>query len=79
MFSSDLGLATTGYAEPAPGHGVAEPSAWWALAHRASSGQEFITVKSGRIECPGTTRIEAQTRVADGVLQHLREYLAQGR
>ena len=79
LFNSDLGIATTGYAEPAPDHGVSEPLAWWALAHRAPGGREFLAVKSGRIECPGTTRIEAQNRVADGVLQHLREYLAQAR
>ena len=34
LFGSDLGMATTGYAEPAPEQGVIEPFAWWALAHR---------------------------------------------
>lgn len=79
LFDSDLGLATTGYAEPAPGHGVSESFAWWALAHRAPGGREFLAVKSGCIECPGTTRIETQIKVADAVLQQLLEYLAQAR
>jgi nicotinamide-nucleotide amidase len=38
LFDSDLGVATTGYAEPSPEAGVPEPFAWWALAHRRSRG-----------------------------------------
>ena len=34
LFDSDLGVATTGYAEPSEVDGVAEPFAWWALARR---------------------------------------------
>src|SRR5688572_5086437 len=34
LFGSDLGIATTGYAEPSPADGVSDPFAWWAVAHR---------------------------------------------
>src|SRR3954469_9314645 len=33
FFGSDLGLATTGYAEPSTKPKIDEPFAWWALAH----------------------------------------------
>ena len=73
LFGSDLGVATTGYAEPSKADGVAEPFAWWALAHRRK--KEFIAVRGGRVECPGAKRIDAQTIVADAVLAELLAYL----
>ena len=72
-FRSDLGVATTGYAEPSPGEGVTEPFAWWALAHRRKG--RFIAVRSGRVECPGAKRVDVQTMVADAVLAELIAYL----
>ena len=36
LFGSDLGVATTGYAEPSAEWKVAEPFAWWGLARRAA-------------------------------------------
>jgi len=42
LFGADLAVATTGYAEPSPEHGVSEPFAWWALARwngRAGDGK----------------------------------------
>lgn len=73
LFDSDLGVATTGYAEPAPDAGVNEPFAWWALAHRRRG--RFIAVRTGRVECPNATRIDAQNFVADAVLSELIAYL----
>ncbi|MEI6463397.1 MAG: nicotinamide-nucleotide amidohydrolase family protein [Verrucomicrobiota bacterium] len=73
LFDSDLGVATTGYAEPAPDDGVADPFAWWAVAHRRRGG--FVKVWSGRAECPGATRTDAQAFVADAVLVELVAYL----
>lgn len=80
LFDSDLGVATTGYAEPSREDGVEHPLAWWALAHRKQSRGEgrpptFIAVRSGRVECPGARRIDAQTIVADAVLGELLAYL----
>ena len=79
LFWSDLGVATTGYAEPSPAEGVAEPFAWWAFAHRTSAkrgpGGKFLTVRSGRVECPRATRTDAQAWVAEAVLAELVAYL----
>ncbi|MEO5960318.1 MAG: CinA family protein [Opitutaceae bacterium] len=72
LFGSDLGVATTGYAEPSNDAGIAEPFAWWAIAHR--QGKRF-TLRSGRIECIDAKRVEAQTIVAQAALAELVEYL----
>ncbi len=72
LFSSDLGVATTGYAEPALAEGVTEPFAWWAIAHRRKGRME---IRSGRIECVESTRVEAQEIVAQAVMAELVEYL----
>jgi nicotinamide-nucleotide amidase len=76
LFGSDLAVATTGYAEPAPGEGVEEPFAYWAIAHRARSGH---VRRSGRVECPGAARLEAQGIVAEAVLAELVAYLREAR
>jgi nicotinamide-nucleotide amidase len=73
LFGADLGVATTGYAEPSPASAVAVPFAWWALAHH--SGRKTIAVRHGRVECPGATRVEAQTIVATAALTELVAYL----
>ena len=73
LFGSDLGVATTGYAEPAPRAGVVEPFAWWALAHRRRG--RFIAVRTGRVECPGATRVDAQQFVAEAMMAELTTYL----
>jgi nicotinamide-nucleotide amidase len=73
LFGSDLGVATTGYAEPAPADGVTDPFAWWAVAHRRRG--RYVKIWSGRVECPGATRVDAQAFVADAVLTELLAYL----
>ncbi len=73
LFGSDLGVATTGYAEPSPSDGVAEPYAWWAIARRGARGK--FSLRSGRVECPEATRTDAQAFVADVALAELVEYL----
>ncbi len=75
FFKSDLVLSTTGYAEPCPAQGVTEPFAFWALA-QVRSGTKAAIVQSGRIECAGANRVQAQQHVADGVLNALTQYLA---
>jgi nicotinamide-nucleotide amidase len=77
LFGSDLGVATTGYAEPSPDDGIASPFAFWALAHRRRKG--FIALRGGRVECPGAKRVEAQQIVAEAVLAELVAYLREWR
>jgi nicotinamide-nucleotide amidase len=73
FFKSDIGVATTGYAEPCPALGVKEPFAYWALVQVRSDGA--AVVQSGRVDCAGAGRVEAQQRVADVVLGELVAYL----
>ncbi|MDP3070628.1 MAG: CinA family protein [Opitutaceae bacterium] len=89
LFGSDLSVATTGYAEPNATLKIAEPFAWWAIAHRrrpfgrlgstrltaGRAGGKFVVVRSGRVECPGATRTDAQAFVADAVMAELIAYL----
>ncbi|MFI5358303.1 MAG: CinA family protein [Opitutales bacterium] len=71
MFGSELGLATTGYAEPAAG--VPQPFAWWALVHELGAGRR--AVRSGRVDCPGAARTQVQEKVAEVVIAELVDYL----
>lgn len=73
LFGSDLGVATTGYAEPSRVSGVETPFAWWALAWRRRG--KFSRTLGGRVECPGATRGEAQRIVAEAVVAELVEFL----
>ena len=61
LFRTDLGVATTGYAEPAPKLGARAPYAWIAVARR--KGRTF-EVRTGRVECPGRSRTAVQEAVA---------------
>jgi nicotinamide-nucleotide amidase len=78
LFGSDLGVATTGYAEPSPAAGVTAPFAWWAVAHRGARGR-WVAIRSGRVECPGERRTDVQAIVADAVLAELVAYLREWR
>lgn len=69
LFGSDIGAATTGYAEPSPAQKVEAPFAWWAVAGRRPGGG--FEVASGRVDCPGLTRVEAQERVAAAAFEAL--------
>lgn len=72
LFEADIGLATTGYAEPADG--VLVPFAWWAVAVHSSEERGF-GVSHGRVECPGAKRVEAQAMVAEAALAELVEHV----
>jgi nicotinamide-nucleotide amidase len=62
LFGSDIGAATTGYAEASAQWKIEAPYAWWALARRTAAGDYAFT--SGRVDCPGLSRTEVQERVA---------------
>jgi nicotinamide-nucleotide amidase len=74
LFGSDIGIGTTGYAEPSPEHRVRSPYAWWSVARRVSRTRfEF---RSGRVNLTGN-RGRAQEQAArtalDALLAWLRE------
>jgi nicotinamide-nucleotide amidase len=69
LFGSDVGIGTTGYAEPNAKLEILQPFAWWAVAHRGPRGK--LTVRHGRIECVGASRTDAQRIVADAALAEL--------
>lgn len=77
FFGTDLGLATTGYAEPAPKWKVVDPFAWWAIAHRAKDGG--FTMRRGCVDFPGLPRTEVQSRVTESALSALVAYLREKR
>jgi len=72
-FGSDLALATTGYAEPAPERGVTAPVAFWALAHRRPDNT--LVLRHGRVERPGAARTAMQAAAAAAALAALVDYL----
>lgn len=82
LFGADVGVATTGYAEPSQADGVTVPFAWWAVArHEAGAGAtrgDFV-LRHGRVECPEAKRIEVQAIVAEAVLAELIAWLGEKR
>ncbi|MBE2213671.1 MAG: CinA family protein [Opitutaceae bacterium] len=72
LFGSDLAVATTGYAEPAPARGITHPLAYWAIAHAG------VVVREGRVERPGLARVAMQDAVAAEVLAALVEVVSLG-
>jgi nicotinamide-nucleotide amidase len=75
LFGSDLGLATTGWAEPSAAAGVAEPLAWWAVAHWDRASPRSRRTWSGRVVFPGQDRGAVQHAVTDAVIADLERYL----
>jgi nicotinamide-nucleotide amidase len=80
FFGSDIAVATTGYAEPAPERGVMHPLAFWALAQRRADNTYVLL--QGRVERPNAARVEMQEAVADAalaaLLSHLRKFRLTG-
>lgn len=68
-FDADLGVATTGYAEPNAEWQVVEPFACWAIVRRR--GPRDWWVQTGRLVCADMNRTEVQACVADAVLGEL--------
>jgi nicotinamide-nucleotide amidase len=79
LFGAELGVATTGYAEPSLADGVAVPMAWWAVAWRVPGKKKEFCLRRGRVECPGAKRVEVQVIVAETVLAELVAWLREER
>lgn len=69
LFGADLAVATTGYAEPSAEWNAPQPFAWWAVAWRGAGAS--CAARSGRVDCPGASRADAQERVAEAALRAL--------
>lgn len=69
LFNADLGVATTGYAEPSPSDGAITPFGWWAVVLRKTAKQ--FELRRGRVECPGASRLGAQMIVAEAAYAEL--------
>jgi nicotinamide-nucleotide amidase len=69
MFGVEMGVATTGYAEPDAGRGVAEPFAWVAVVRGG-------VVVTRRVEGAGLGREAMQARAAAAALRLLAEVAA---
>ena len=77
LFGCSVSIATTGYAEPSPEWGASEPFGWWALAYVPPLQETRI--RSGRTDCPGASRIQAQELVTDAAVEALMRTLAEWR
>lgn len=70
LFQTDIGIATTGYAEPSAEHGVASSLAYWAIFFKDTD--RWL---SGKFEGSGLSRVQVQKGVTSTVLKALREGL----
>jgi nicotinamide-nucleotide amidase len=73
MFECEMGVATTGYAEPDAAKGVTTPFAWWAVC-----GPDGVE-RSGRVEGTGLGRTQMQAKVAGAALRGLLAVLREKR
>jgi nicotinamide-nucleotide amidase len=69
LFGSDVGCATTGYAEPSEANKINTPFAFWAVALRKTDGS-FVTTH-GRVDLQGKDRAGAQLACAEAAEQAL--------
>jgi len=65
MFGADVGVATTGYAEPDLGRGTLEPMAFYAIL------VEGHLLQSGELQAPGMDRNPAREFIANFVMDKL--------
>lgn len=73
LMKCNLGVATTGYAEPAPLNSVPVPKAHWAVCHLREKGNPVFV--DGYAEFPGMDRVGVQDRAAEAALATLASYL----
>ena len=74
-FGCDIGIGTTGYAEPYPDENVPAPYAYFAIWRRAADAAGGEVVSHRRVEGDGLGRVEMQHRLAEEALAALLSYL----
>jgi len=72
LFGAEIGVATTGYAEPDAARGVVVPFAWVAVTRGAE-------VRTARVEGAGLGREAMQARAAGAALRLVAVVLGEGR
>lgn len=72
LFHCDIGIGTTGYAEPSPENEVFEPMAYFALCRRHGANIEHISGE--RISGHGLNRVQMQKYVAEMAVHALLAY-----
>lgn len=73
LFQSDIGIGTTGYAEPSPENRVYQPLAYFAICRQ--SGDQIENIAGKQILGSGLSRIAMQKYVTEAVLQELLAYV----
>jgi nicotinamide-nucleotide amidase len=73
LFESDIGIGTTGYAEPSPVDGIEFPLAYWAIASKIRG--KMSVVRQGLLEKDGIGRVQMQIAVTALVVDELMSYL----
>ncbi len=73
LFDSDLGIGTTGYAEPSPEHKIWQPVAYFAICRYNRGRIENILTE--RVAGDDLNRIEMQEYVCSSVINALLTYL----
>jgi nicotinamide-nucleotide amidase len=75
LFGSDVGVATTGYAEPAVARGFAQPGGFWAVVRKAGDGTCHLARHGSLFGTRGENRIEMQQAIATAALTGLLDFL----
>jgi len=73
LFQSDIGIGTTGYAEPSPENGVHEPMAYIAICRQRTGKIQNIAGK--QILGTGLNRVRMQEHVSAMAIESLLSYL----
>lgn len=73
LFQSDIGMGTTGYAEPRPENGIREPMAYIAICRQRAGKIQAIAGK--QILGAGLSRMQMQEYVSVAAIESLLNYL----
>jgi len=74
-FECDIGIGTTGYAEPHDSEGIASPHAYFAIWRRHLGTNKGELVESQLVTGEGLSRVEMQIHVTHTVISALIKYL----
>jgi len=73
LFAADIGLSTTGYAEPSATYGIKTPLAYFAICMRKADSIQRVA--DGTVEGAGLGRVAMQLHVTQTVLETLLDYI----